>query len=148
MCWLKSTVSPVSCGAHWAFLPVHLSPFFNKKTHFFVKFLPHLRHVQLCSSLNRYGRNRVRQTWQTEKNATTSTLFPIPCSKIILLAAGKGAPVMFLSLFQSFGRIDLLLLPSYYYYCCYCCSVAVVIKIQKIFNRKITTMMWNNFNQK
>lgn len=46
----------------------------------------------------------------------------------------KVAPIMFLSSF--FFAIDLLLL-GYYYYCrCCCCSVAVVMRMQNIFNRK------------
>lgn len=37
--------------------------------------------------------------------------------------------------FSVFLHIDLLLLLGYHHYYC-CCSVAVVIKIQKIINRK------------
>lgn len=74
--------------------------------------------------------------WHSLTNLTEKkTLFPvIPCSKILFGSWKRGAHYVSLS-FSVFLRIDLLLLLGYYYCCC-CCSVAVVIKIQKIVNRK------------
>jgi len=98
------------------------------------EFLPCPSCVQLCSGLNScYGRSRVRcgKSDRLKKTPTTHDSFVVKS----FLAAGKRAPIIFSLSFSVFLRIDLLLLLGYYYCCC-CFSVAVVIKIQKIFNRK------------
>lgn len=111
--------SPVRPCFLWSSLsfPPRSSVTFFKEKHFFVKFLPHLRHVQLCSSLNHcYGRNRVRQTWQTEKMQLLQLYFPFLVVKSFCWQLEKGRP----SCFSLFFSLSVALI-------CFSCRVIIII---------------------
>lgn len=117
----------VTCGAHCAllkFTPFFMIFYFFKSRKTFV-FCPDCVEEH-CLSLN-----------SSEWTETTDNLPIIPS---LFLAAGKRAPIMlfyFISLFSVSALLFLLGYQNNCYYCC--CSVAVVLKIQKIIDTKITT---------
>lgn len=111
----------VFCGAHCALLyvPLLIPPPSCQCFFFFFKFytnckelLPCLGCVQLCSSLNsRYegSRSALAQPDKSDGLKTKKKTF-------FFLAAGKGAPIMFLTIFQFFSALI-----------CFSCWVIIII---------------------
>lgn len=127
--------SPVS-----SLYPVELCP--NFFCHLFFLFLiiivGNLSRVSthVCVKSYQIVSKKSSQMWHNLKNQTECFLF----------AAGKVAPITFLSFSVALicfsCWVIIITIINYYYYCCCCCSVAVVIKIQRLFDRK------NNYDVK